>query len=728
MKKLLTGFIACCILLNASAQAIGPAPSQEATQSINSEATANFAYSLVGPDGSTLLVDSISNEEYEEMTNILYPNGLINSQGQDIAGIENLETVRANFISNHIKAYSLDSQNNISEISLIPFNVSLEDKNNGSYTWIFYKATIGDDSFVFPSEWGSQPCGFLNNSKENIYLAYTDMGIWRIDPVSMQTSKLTSDLHMGKTQLQVADDKKEVNEDWYLSWIENVSVSPDGRYIAYRTNRDCNEVSQTSIWCIDLSDGSEQQIDTPQYNNDIVGFLNEKEVVVGSLDDTRIINAESKKITNLSMPNLPNICVTGVNDGSLIYTTYSDSSSNTTAVINQVNVTTGSLIESTRISGYLNVEPKFSTSGKIAIGCGTDPDVGINDVMIIDPQLKEEKLLSEYNADISGNLNEFQWINDDILMFESQQTDSVSKILFDPTQKRTVCQAITNLESNHLPILRSDYSINFGDAPPKQVEFRSPLSTYAAVNSKWNQPRTTGSNPHNGVDLQASAGTNVYAPYDGWITHINITGPYDIDLLVDANNDNIKNDGDYHIRFYHMNARQAAGKVSKGALIGKSGNQGGVPAHLHFGICSTSGGLKWLRNEINYRHLSASNWNSGKDLDAYATVQWNNNSKAVITAYIRNDGAKEYFSEVRMFYRTTTSGAWTDGGVVPRSGDVYTYNFAGKVPSGTNVQWMMRLTRSGVSQAAFCPAKFYQPDNNPNATSYAYAYWTNKVS
>ncbi|XID93714.1 DUF6597 domain-containing transcriptional factor [Paenibacillaceae bacterium WGS1546] len=100
---------------------------------------------------------------------------------------------------------------------------------------------------------------------------------------------------------------------------------------------------------------------------------------------------------------------------------------------------------------------------------------------------------------------------------------------------------------------------------------------------------------------------------------------------------------------------------------------------------------------------------------------------ASFTAYIRNDGVKQYFSEVRIYYRTT-SGAWTDGGTITRSGDVYSYNFTGKVPSGTSVQWMFRIMRSGVSQAAFGPAKFYQPDNNPNASSYAYDYWTNTVS
>lgn len=127
------------------------------------------------------------------------------------------------------------------------------------------------------------------------------------------------------------------------------------------------------------------------------------------------------------------------------------------------------------------------------------------------------------------------------------------------------------------------------------------------------------------------------------------------------------------------------------------------------------------------RYLSSTNWSSGQDLDIYAQVRWNSNVPSII-AYVRNDGAKEPLSEVRMFYRTATSGAWTDGGVMSKSGDTYSYNFNGKFSTGTSVQWMVRLIRSGVTQAAFCPAKYYQPANNPNSTSNAYDFWTNTVT
>ena len=122
-------------------------------------------------------------------------------------------------------------------------------------------------------------------------------------------------------------------------------------------------------------------------------------------------------------------------------------------------------------------------------------------------------------------------------------------------------------------------SVGFLDKVATAVNFRSPLDTYSRVNSKWNQPRDEGSNPHKGVDLRASVGTPIYAVYDGWVEHINVTGNADIRFRVDVNGNQVKDSPDYYVRFYHCNSRLAEGYYSKGAQIGTSGNQGGVPAH-----------------------------------------------------------------------------------------------------------------------------------------------------
>lgn len=677
-------------------------------------------YVMAGPSGTTMLVKSINSAEYSELMDILYPNGVIDEQGQEIGGIGDMESVRAEFIANHMRAYSVDGAAQ-SEIRLTPFTVTLESQSNGEYEAMFYSAHIGKDTFVFPSEWGNQPFGFTHKSEENVYLAFTDMGIWRINPDKESATKITADTYMGQTQTEISEELRETNPDSYLLWIDNVEISPTGEYVVYRTNRDADTLNETSIWRVDLNSNSEKQFLAPAEDNDIVGFIDDDAVVVGALNDTRMVNVVNSDVTAIDIPALPNACVKSVKNGKVIISSYREGSSDMTAYINNVDVDTGEMSEITRVQGYLDGEPDFSPSGsKIAIGYGTDAMMGTNDVMIVDTVANTQALLTEAmpvtrsSRTIDSNVTRCLWIDDDTVLVDVQEENDLPA-------------------ADTLPSTRaSAYDIVFGNTPPTIVNFISPLSTtstsgFVGVNSKWNQPRSRGTNPHNGVDLQASLNTNVYAPYAGWATGINITGSHDVQFLVDANKNKVKDDGDYYIHFYHMNARELNGYKTQGQLIGKSGNQGGVPAHLHFGICAVDSGLRWLRNEVNYRYLSSSNWGSGQDLDIYSQVRWNNNTPSII-AYIRDDGAKKPMSEVRMYYRTTSSGKWIDGGLMTKSGDTYTYNFNGKFSCGTTVYWMVRLTRSGVSQAAFCPAKYFHPDSDPNKPSQPYGYWTNTMT
>lgn len=676
-------------------------------------------YVMTGPHNSILLVKSISDEEYSEMMDILYPNGILDGQGQEIGGISNMEDVRAQFIASHMSAFAVDG-NSQSEVELIPFTLTLESQANGEFTALFYSAHIGQDAFVFPSEWGVQPFGFTHKSENGVFLAFTDMGIWKIDPQRLLSTKITTDLYLGRTQAEISEDLRALDPEAYLVWIDNVHISPNGKYVVYRTNRDIGKLDDTSIWRIDLDNYSEEQLVSPELNNDIVGFIYDDAVVIGSLENTRMVNIQSQNSTAIEIPELPNACVKAVKDGTIVFSSYENGSSRSTAYINEVDLNTGEMSEITSVSGYLDGEPDFSPSGKkLAIGCGEDALTGIDDVVIVNTNTGNQMMLSDTaqvtrrSREASNIITNCLWLGEETLLLNTQEENDIPEVETLPTPRTAA------------------YDVVFANTPPSIVNFWSPLSNnsysgFARVNSKWNQPRGVGTNPHNGVDLQASLGTNVYAPYAGWSTAISNTGPSDIQFLVDANKNGVQDDGDYYIRFYHMSAREPVGYKSQGALIGKSGNAGGYPAHLHFGLCSTSGNLKWYRNEVNYRHLSSSSWASGQDLDIYSQVRWNDNRPSII-AYVRDETGKTALSEVYMFYRTTPTGKWTEGGVMTKSGDTYTYDFNGKFPKGTTIYWMVRLTRSGVPQPAFCPAKFYQPDKNPNGPSAAYGYWTNKM-
>lgn len=92
------------------------------------------------------------------------------------------------------------------------------------------------------------------------------------------------------------------------------------------------------------------------------------------------------------------------------------------------------------------------------------------------------------------------------------------------------------------------------------VQMRSPARSstgnddYVAVNSKTNQPRTSGTNPHGGTDLSMSQGRAVYATYYGKIIAIKNDSSTMSNQLgrcllqLDINNDKVLDN--YYITFF----------------------------------------------------------------------------------------------------------------------------------------------------------------------------------
>lgn len=392
----------------------------------------NFSDVMVGEKGEVLLIDSINDKEYTEMMSLLYPNCIVDSFGQDIPEINNFTEFREKFVAEHTRAYSLVGEKT-SEVKLIPFKISITDKSNGKYESLFYKTTIGSDNFVFPSEWGNQSCGFIHISEKNIYLAYTDMGIWRIDPEKLSAIKISSDTYSGRTQDEISNKIMKIYPEWYLTWIDSVKISPDGSYIVYRTNRDSALMNETSVWGIDLKTGEERQLIPSSYNNDIVGFITDSHIVVGALGDTRMMDIKENMIISVDIPKLPNFSISEVRDGRILFSSYEDGNSNSTTWINSIDVLTGKVTEIMSITGYLDGEPRFSPSGnKVAIGYGSDPMVGVVDVLIVDLSTKSQMLLTDSlknTSAVKGNIIRFHWVNDDTVLVDAQQGSELSSFI-----------------------------------------------------------------------------------------------------------------------------------------------------------------------------------------------------------------------------------------------------------------------------------------------------------
>lgn len=268
------------------------------------------------------------------------------------------------------------------------------------------------------------------------------------------------------------------------------------------------------------------------------------------------------------------------------------------------------------------------------------------------------------------------------------------------------------------------YDEVFKNAPPQIINWGCPTATWYSVSSKWNQPRDIGTNPHQGIDIAAPYGTTLKCVWSGWTTKI---GTYSIRQKIDINNDGIQNDAEYNCDYYHLSSRSADGYYAKGSTIGATGNEGGAyAAHLHFGGVDNS--YRWFRNETNYRWTT--NWNGGKAADSYSNVQWNSPSCQITVYFNTTSGLPESPGEVRIFHRQHGTTTWTDGGLMTNAGSYnYTYNFSGKYASGTSINWLVRIKRSGLSVYSYCfaPSMYVQPDPNPNAPANAYPYYQNTL-
>lgn len=284
--------------------------------------------------------------------------------------------------------------------------------------------------------------------------------------------------------------------------------------------------------------------------------------------------------------------------------------------------------------------------------------------------------------------------------------------------------------------LAYSWTISFSGAGPLAgtYQFGTPIAAYPSVTSKWNQPRAvTGTNPHQGVDLTAALNTRVDAVCNGTVTEH--PGAYELILLCDTNG-NGQADDDLRVKYDHLNKVDVVPDgtyVSKGTYIALSGDEGGVyknSPHLHFGAKANrgDGNIVWVRNEPYYR-WNTSKWNAGNDLDFISLARWNGGNTAVVKSYARDENGYHgiNYGDVVIFHRRPGDSLWSSENM-SKSGDDFSFNLGTIYQSGTPVQWMVRSTRTDLStsyyRVGFFIPKYAQPNENPNAVSYKYDYYS----
>jgi murein DD-endopeptidase MepM/ murein hydrolase activator NlpD len=270
---------------------------------------------------------------------------------------------------------------------------------------------------------------------------------------------------------------------------------------------------------------------------------------------------------------------------------------------------------------------------------------------------------------------------------------------------------------------------------------------FPAVQSKWQQPRDTGTSPHQGTDVGAPMYTRVLPVWAGWIVYQSGRRPDGTCCVSDVNgavlwemviqldwNGNGSQDDAVYVKYDHL---ERVGYYTNGTyvtaadIVAQSGNENTMyGAHLHFGLLYPKEAQTGRWTSINHHYGWVTAWYNGDDLDFISYVSRAADNTVSATAYVMSDGQYQPLSpgSVHLFHRRSGTSSWSSSPMALTSeSDRYAIDidFLGYAP-GTQIDWLVRALRTGLDDphyAGFFPARYAHPNNDPNAVAAAYPFY-----
>jgi len=227
-------------------------------------------------------------------------------------------------------------------------------------------------------------------------------------------------------------------------------------------------------------------------------------------------------------------------------------------------------------------------------------------------------------------------------------------------------------------------------------------TSWPDVNSKWNQPRTDGTNPHKGLDLKIPAEQVVVPILNGYLYYVErnegknnyVAVKYDLQK-VDHNNGY-----DLIVYYFHIDPKDSIpNNVQAG--ITELGTVRSDANHLHISIRDKNGFD--LPQYYFFKNISSLDYGYKVDL-VHGPVYSGRTVK--FRGYVYdNISGKQSFANVYINYMTETSGLKT--ALMTRSGDEYSYTFPSQY-TGQSVAYYLSIYRSGLpsGMVAFSPAYY----------------------
>ena len=296
------------------------------------------------------------------------------------------------------------------------FSVPMEDVRGEGQEAVFYRVAAGDGVLAIPQEDPGTNIG-------SRFYAWTDGGIWKIDPEQGTGSKVTSDFYQGMHYTALVEDADACHP---LFYIATPLVNPDGRYVVYSSNRSAPKDYGDCLWALDGESGQEVQLtaDSGVYRSP-EGFVGPTEVLVSNISDDRraysIVDAVTGAETPVQLPELPNLSVQATSPAGYAALGYYDDSSRGTAIVR----IQGGQVETIRTLEGVYGQVRFSPGGSQAgLSYDLDPQRPDSELLLLDLAAGTERpLRGDATAqghpaldDLSWSLLDFAWISDSALL------------------------------------------------------------------------------------------------------------------------------------------------------------------------------------------------------------------------------------------------------------------------------------------------------------------------
>jgi len=400
-----------------TASGLPAADPTQATQAVI-EAGERWKHVLYSANGDVILLDIPTDIEYSE-----YVAAVWDKDSNDF--IDGWEQIRAAVIDEAEQVYEYDGSTFQSiprtgfHVTLMNFDIDSETFQS-PFDWLFYSVTSSTGkSYVFPSEWpaGDDPAPLSDPERSALYVS-TSLGIWRITADGL-SKQLTSDEYEGKNsswhEMAAYDSQHGM---FRLFWTATAVLSPDKRFIIFRTNRDCYDGPNMSIWCIDLQTDEEQRILEGNAANIINGFVTDR---IALVDERFLLDVTTGMITPVTLPDLPNRSIAGTGFGYIVCESYLEEDAGLSSLsVFRVEPETGALVELFTEHGVFRGFG-FSPSGKFAYASyGTEPNRGSETLMLFDfdnmtARLLED-ILGETFQELGGTVSRANWLTDNSML------------------------------------------------------------------------------------------------------------------------------------------------------------------------------------------------------------------------------------------------------------------------------------------------------------------------